>query len=358
MTSYNLQEVGLASAFKKKGYSFDVMYYSSRNYDQVIDKNGTQIKILWRRGIKFFRSGIYLDLLSRKKLEQYDIVIISEYSQIMSLLISYFSQNVYIYNGPYYNLFKIKFFEKIYDAFFCKVLNKRIKCFFCKTHWSEYYLRNKGLNNCKTVGVGLDISDFDKIKSPKKETKILIDKMRKHRNLLYVGSLSKRKNCKLIIKMFNKLKENTAYDDVQLVIIGNGTNNYVEECLGLVNKKNENDFVYVKNLENTQLSYIYKEASLFLLPSTKEIFGMVLLEAMYFGLPVISSNNAGANTLIADGTNGYVVKSHDVSVWLEKVKWVLDNESFINDVGVRANKTIIEKFLWKNVMEKMINEFN
>ena len=64
--SYNLQEIGLGTAFCKVGYDFDLIYYSKRNKDQIIEVGNNRIKILWRKGIKLLRTGIYPQILNKK----------------------------------------------------------------------------------------------------------------------------------------------------------------------------------------------------------------------------------------------------------------------------------------------------
>ena len=122
--SYNSQEIGMATAFKKMGCVCDILLYTkNNNHDEIIENDGQKIRILWRKGIKVLRSGIYPSILKKAFLSQYDAVICSEYSQIMSVLLLKKHHNVYIYNGPYYNLFKIKITEKIYDLLFCGYIN-------------------------------------------------------------------------------------------------------------------------------------------------------------------------------------------------------------------------------------------
>lgn len=107
LDSYNSQEIGLATAFAERNVRCDVLYYhKKKNFDQVVKKNGHEIKILWRKGVRVLRSGIYPQILNRSFLSGYDAIFVSEYSQIMSVLLSRLHANVYVYNGPYYNLFK------------------------------------------------------------------------------------------------------------------------------------------------------------------------------------------------------------------------------------------------------------
>jgi len=354
--SYNLQELGLAAAFAKYGVKCDVVYYhKTKNYDEVITKNGVKINVLWRHGIRLLRSGIYPSLLKKDFLDKYDAVICSEYSQIMSVLFLN-KIDTFIYNGPYYNLFKIPIVEPVYDALFCKKINRSAKKVFCKTQKAAEYLAKKGIMNTSVVGVGLDTEKFDNELKPNTKTQSILDKMSGHRNILYIGSISKRKNVELIIKSFNAIGYQQKYDDVQLVIIGKGSKKYSEYCRSLIDEKVRNKIIWVDQIDNSQTKFLYKAADIFLLPSVKEIFGMVLLEAMYFGIPVISSDSAGAGTLIKDSENGYIVKDLEDKKWSKKIEELLDNEKIREKVGMRASETIKKEFMWTNIAEKMVRD--
>ncbi|OYS90938.1 glycosyl transferase family 1, partial [Limosilactobacillus reuteri] len=114
LNGYNLQEIGLGKAFCKKGYDFDILYYSDENKIELIDTPQNNLRILWCKGIRLLRSGVYPKILKKEFLKKYDYIIVSEYSQIMAVLLSGLHSNVYVYNGPYYNLFKLKLIEPIY----------------------------------------------------------------------------------------------------------------------------------------------------------------------------------------------------------------------------------------------------
>lgn len=356
--SYNLQEIGLAAAFANYGIKCDVVYYHKRdNYNEKFKKGNTEVKVLWRRGIRLLRSGIYPELLESKFLSNYDAVICSEYSQIMSVL---FAKKIktYIYNGPYYNLFKLPFIEPIYDKLFSKKINDNVELVFCKTKLAENYLNNKGIMNTVVTGVGLDTEKFDKDLKPDNDTKKLLSLMKNHRNILYIGSISKRKNVEFLIRVFNSLSKKKKYDDVNLVIIGNGRDSYVKYCKSLENKTSVDRVLWVNHLENSQTKYIYAMADLFLLASTQEIFGMVLLEAMYFGVPVVSSNSAGAQTLIKNGENGYIVPKFNELDWLTQIQLILDDTNLMQHISENAHSTILTKFSWKSIAQKMAYYIN
>lgn len=356
--SYNLQEIGLAKSIIKQGHKCDVIYYSKQNKNQLIHTEYGDFNLFWRKGFKILRTGIYPQILKRSFLNQYDAIIVSEYCQIMSVLITLFHNNVYLYNGPYYNLFKIPFVERIYDFLFCSYINKKMKHVFCKTKMAETFLNKKGILNTSVVGVGLDVDKFNTVKDLTPETTDLLDKMRNHKNILYVGAISDRKNTELLIKSFNELKEDSNYQNVQLVLIGRSIKGYKHKCIKLVDEKLQKSIIWCDFIPNDQMKYIYEESDMFLLPSIQEIFGMVLLEAMYFSLPVISSDNAGANTLIKSNYNGVIIKNFSSKDWANKIKKLIDDEEKSKEYGVLAQTTIKSDFLWDSISKKMVDKIN
>ena len=154
ISGYNLQEIGLGKAFCNLGYDFDIVYYSDEDKIQNLEVEGKgNLRIIWSNGIRVLRSGIYPKILKKDFLNQYDQIIISEYGQIMAVLLNRLHNNVYIYNGPYYNLFKIKFIELLYDKLFVNFLDRNSKKVFCKTRMAEKYLNDKGFKNTLPVGM-------------------------------------------------------------------------------------------------------------------------------------------------------------------------------------------------------------
>lgn len=357
LKGYNLQELGLASALLKYQYQTDIVYYTrSNDHDQIVACDDGNIKILWRHGIKILRSGIYPSVLNTNFLKQYEFAICSEYSQIMSILLSKHIPT-YIYNGPYYNLFKIPFVEPIYDACFCKYINNNIRHVFCKTKMAEAYLNKKGIYNTSAIGVGLDINKFSAVTNPDENTKKLLDKMHGKFNFLYVGSISKRKNILLIINSFIKFSSSDLKQDCQLVLVGRQEKKYKDICKSVIPSSLMDKIVWYDHINNTDLMYVYKAADVFLLPSIQEIYGMVLLEAMYFGVSVISSHTAGADMMIDNGENGIIVDSYSIDAWVKVMNTLYKNENLRNSMGKKAAKTIREKYMWSNIAEQMVEEF-
>ncbi len=352
--NYNLQEVGLGKAFCNKGHNFDVLYYAKHNKDEIIEVNNNKLTLLWRKGIKILRTGIYPSILKKETLKKYDAIIVSEYSQFMSYLIACKHPNVYLYNGLYYNLFKIPIMQPIYDFLFCKKINQLMKKSFCKTEKAKEFISKKGIKQAVVTGVGLDTEKFDVELDIDECTTELLDKMNNHRCILYVGSISKRKNIDFLIRTFIHLKKNKNKKNIKLVLVGKGEQKYCDYCPSLIPDELTEDIVWCAFIKNAQMKYVYKKSEIFLLPSVQEIFGMVLLEAMYFDLPVISSDSAGANTLIENGVNGIIMDGFQVSEWSNSIQYILDNKDISETLGKKAGNTIRESFTWSQIASVML----
>ncbi|HGF8201053.1 TPA: glycosyltransferase family 4 protein [Enterococcus faecium] len=354
--SYNLQEVGMLTEFCKLGYDCDLFYYGKHDKIQITEfKNGNKLTIHWIKGIRILRSGIYPQLLQKKRLSKYDFIICSEYSQIMTVLLSLLHRNVFCYNGPYYNLFKIKIVERIYDFLFVPILNERIKLFFCKSLLAENYLHGKGIKNTSVIGVGQNTDKFviKENEIPSEDTTKILDLIDEF-TFLFVGTLDDRKNFSFLIRSFKlAFKSNSK---VKLLIIGKGKKKYIEKELAVLSKKERENIKIINFLPNNQLKFIYPKARALLLPSKLEIFGMVMLEAMSCGLPVISSFNGGSQCLIKSHENGIIADISNPIVWADSMLLLLD-DSIYAEYSENSKETINNGFTWPIIIKKMEAEF-
>jgi glycosyltransferase involved in cell wall biosynthesis len=120
------------------------------------------------------------------------------------------------------------------------------------------------------------------------------------KRFLYIGRLSKVKNLEILIKVFNDLEE------YSLSIIGTGEE---EHYLKSISNKN---IIFVGAVENKDIKNYFFQNDIFILPSISEPWGLVVEEALYFGLPVIVSQNCGSSELIKNNINGYMINPRNV----------------------------------------------
>ena len=233
---------------------------------------------------------------------------------------------------------------------------------------SEQFLAAKGYKQVSTVGVGLDTERFDNETTIKPDTQKIVDFMRNNKCILYVGALSERKNYPFLLSVYEKLLEYDA--SIKFVVIGKSVvgafeklvgiknQHFEEKCLKSISDKAKGGIYRVEKIENSQLKFIYPFAKAFLLPSKLEIFGMVLMEAMYLGAPVITSENGGSMTLIHNRKTGQIVKEFNSDKWSEAVIKYLTDTDYTKQVIYNAQKLIQKEYNWNVIAQKMNNIMN
>lgn len=127
------------------------------------------------------------------------------------------------------------------------------------------------------------------------------------KRFLYVGRTSQVKNLEALIIVFNDLPNH------YLTIIGDG-----EEKEYLQSIANQN-ISFKPPIENIKLQTEFLDHDIFILPSISEPWGLVVEEAIYFGLPVMVSKNCGSMELVKNGVNGYVFDPMD----MEEIKQLI-----------------------------------
>ena len=167
---------------------------------------------------------------------------------------------------------------------------------------------------------------------------------------LYVGQLIKRKGIEWLIKALKIVKEYNK--NVKLIIVGDGQHSdYYKK---LVNDYNLNQYVEFKGRINDkmELASIYKNSNAFVLPSLSEGFPTVILEAIYFGLPVISTDIDGIKEHF-DNCVSLVSPKNSIKL-AEAMLHLLIKENLEEANKISKDfKTVIEsKYTWNRVANK------
>ena len=158
-----------------------------------------------------------------------------------------------------------------------------------------------------TKGVGV----FNVVKQPQ------YIPSKKVENFIYVGRLSSEKNLKFLITVFNKLP------NYNLHIVG-----YGPEELELRDLSKEN-VKFHGAVDNKSLFVLYQSCDVFILPSQKEPWGLVVEEALNNGLPVLVSNKVGcAEEIVQENYNGLVFDYSSESSLLAKIERIVDPDFY------------------------------
>lgn len=361
LQSYNLQEIGLAKALIRKGHQCDVAYFGGKekDHEEIIPFAEGSVRVLWLQGFGILMEGFYPSL--RKYVGDYDIIQVSEYVGVTSCWLNMFHQNKVVnYHGPYYCKENRKDILKaaIWDRTLLPLSRKKKMLVMTKSTLATDYLLSKGIKDVTTVGVGLDLDNICRAEQEECRHEF-VDFLRSNKGdnkyLLYIGALEERRNVLFLLDTFAKVLESNP--ECRLVLIGKGQEEYVTKCMQKMAQLGIRDKVfYRERLEQKYLKSVYEVSDIFLLPTRYEIFGMVLLEAMYFGLPVITTYNGGSSTLMNAG-NGIVLDDFNVDMWAEEVKNLLSDSERCEQIGRNAHKTIAEEYTWDVLAEQFLNKY-
>lgn len=175
------------------------------------------------------------------------------------------------------------------------------------------------------------------------------------RIILSVHNFSKVKNTMRIIQSFINIKG--GYDDYQLVFIGDGPENryYVD----YIKRKKIKDVHFIGKLFKTDLYPFYKVADIFLMPSLRESWGIVFLEAMAAKCAVILSKNCGVTEIIKDNKDGIIVDPNSQPEIDNALKTLIDDDEFRKQLGENGYK-LAQTLNWDNqgqLLWKELQEF-
>ena len=114
----------------------------------------------------------------------------------------------------------------------------------------------------------------------------------------------------------------------------------------------ENVVTFMGSRNQDTLQYYYSAAEMVVMPSDYESFGMVALEAMACGTPVIASDVGGLAFLVKDGRTGYRVPAGDVEALAERIAHLLTDELSRRRIGQRAT-CWAESYAWSNIAQQI-----
>jgi len=232
---------------------------------------------------------------------------------------------------------------KGWSAFRRKSLSTSIKFIYPLANMS--LVVSEGVADDISSFTNLDRSNFKVIHNPifiqspnPDDTEIeKIEKRFKYR-IVNLGALSEQKNQALLIKAFSLIVDKL---DIELVILGDGP--LKSELEELISKLKLNNKVFMPGFI-TDPSQWYKQSDLFVLSSIYEGLPMVLLEALTFGLPIVSSDcKSGPREILCDGKYGKLVPVGDAEALAQAMIEALQEEHDINALKSRAADFSVDK---------------
>jgi len=174
--------------------------------------------------------------------------------------------------------------------------------------------------------------------------------------ILFVGRLEQRKGLGYLLNACAKIKN--SLHNSRLIIVGPGTmlrhryEKLVEE-MGLTD-----NVVFVGFVPSNELPSYYRSADIFCAPATGgESFGIILLEAMACGKPVVATNIQGYASVLANGEEGLLVPPRDEKSLADALLSLLNDKNLRLKMGAKG-RTKAEKYSWPNISQQVMDYYN
>ena len=175
-----------------------------------------------------------------------------------------------------------------------------------------------------------------------------------NKNIVSVGRFEKQKGYWDLIKIMEKIQKIDS--KIVLHLVGDGSQ-FNEIKSYIIEHKIRNIILY-GYLSEEQVKQVYKKCSLYLMTSIFEPFGIVMIEAMSYGIPVIAFDTAnGANEIINNNVNGYIVKNRNEELMIRYIIDLFNNSEKLKKFG-KAAFVSSKKYFSNNVIKQWINIFN
>ena len=282
---------------------------------------------------KMFKEGIYsIKVLyyRRKKMIQYicntnaDIIISTR--DLFNKWVSQYASNRILRIGWEHNHFHgdLKYAAKVFNS--AKKLDYLV---LVSKELQKYYANVLKKYKCQAVYIPNSIDEMPLTMAPLKNKKIVC-----------VGRLSPEKGHMDLLKVYSMINEK--YSKWTLDIVGDGSER--KKLENYIKKNHLEKRVFLHGFQQKEfINKLLNEASIYLMTSYTESFGIVLVEAMSHGVPCVAFESAeGATEIIKDGVNGFLIKNRDESAMVQKIEELIENRELRVKLGKQARDSVVE----------------
>jgi glycosyltransferase involved in cell wall biosynthesis len=185
---------------------------------------------------------------------------------------------------------------------------------------------------------------------PSRETSAILKKITGQPIIGTVANLFPRKGLEYLVQAVGNLKE--SFDNILLVIVGTGDAQYESQLRKQIQDLNLTQHVLFTEFQEYPELFV-SQFDVFVLPSIQEGFGIVLLEAMALGKPIVASNVGGIPEIVQHEKTGILVKAADVEELSKGVLTLLNDPNKRRKMGEQAQKRAAEYFSVERMMERL-----
>ena len=191
---------------------------------------------------------------------------------------------------------------------------------------------------------GIDLKKFNKYTEvPKNNSEFIIG---------YAGRLAPNKGIDVLLQSFALLYKQ--YKNVRLKIVGADETGYLEQVNNIIRQLGLQNVAEYGGVEK-DMEKFYKSLDVLVLPSVvREAFGLVLCEAMYCGVPVITTNSGAQEEIIDDGIDGIIVQAGDIQELYVQMKILYVDELERTNIILQGVKKVEANFTITNCVDNIM----
>ena len=220
----------------------------------------------------------------------------------------------------------------------------------------------KANGNMVVIPPGVDVSHFYPISAD--EAKMYVGLKPEDRMVLFVGRIEPLKGVDTLIQAMSGLQLKEKNRPVHLAIIGGDPAASPEEMTAEMARLQKlcddlavgQTVVFLGKRDQDKLPYYYSAAELVVMPSHYESFGMVALEAMACGTPVIASEVGGLAYLVRDGETGFTIPDQEPEELCDKISWLLNDRELHETMSARAVE-YAQDYAWEKIAKQIVEVY-
>lgn len=212
-----------------------------------------------------------------------------------------------------------------------KFYNSATECFFMN-QWMCEYTSKKIDNKCQYVGAGANVTNCDIIQD------------RRPYKYLFIGRDFIRKGGDIVVKAFEIIKKR--HKEAELHICGPADIGDIYKIDGVI---------LHGDLDYEELHDFYSTCCAFVMPSRFEAFGLVFIESLINGCPVIANDDYEMKYIVKNNFNGYLIKNEDYLSLAKYMEDIVDNQIILNNIK-NQYEFYKNEYTWDCVAKKMYSE--